>query len=124
MASGVVMRDLLYVEWRDAHGGLSEWTDIPTTMLKNRERRCIVATVGWVISIDKQNLIICPHIVSSPGWEDSGCGDMTIPVGSIDKMILIPISPKDGTPRGSEFAWPAPEHTPVVDPSTSSNQGA
>ena len=109
------MRDLIYVEWRDAHGGLTEWNAM-STMMKFRERKCIVSSIGWVVSYDDKNLIICPHIVTEDGLEDSGCGDMTIPTGVIVKITQIPISSKDGTPKGTTWDKESLDHSPVITP--------
>lgn len=90
--------DLIYVEWVDSYGCGSQWGVIPDK--DPVSHYCY--SVGWAVKESVDALVLVPHI--SPRNEDieaeeSGCGDMTIPIVSIVRRLILKATPMTKNPK-------------------------
>lgn len=76
-------RKLVLVEWEDSRRG-EGWVRLEE--LENTITRC--RSVGWIIAKDKTSLTLAGHMGVDP---EQCCGDLTIPMRAILKMIPLSI---------------------------------
>jgi hypothetical protein len=77
--------DLVFVEWMDSRLG-EGWTVLEDLRPRLQVVRC--QSVGWIIARDSKSLTLASHFGDNP---DQCCGDMTIPVKVIVRVIRLPI---------------------------------
>lgn len=77
---------LVYVEWEDSYGCSSRWQ--PLAGLQPEPMIC--RSVGWLAYRDKRHVVVIPHLTKQEPNTD-GCGDMTIPVKTIVKLVYLHI---------------------------------
>lgn len=81
-----MIKKLLLVEWEDSARPLSEWRyidDAPSMEII----RCL--SVGWVISENKQLLMLAPNIGNVDSESEQACGFMRIPKKSITSIKVL-----------------------------------
>lgn len=78
---------LVYVEWDDSFGVSSRWEAIPNDYPTPKSTMC--QSVGWLVYDGKKYKVVVPHLTGPEGDTWSGCGDMTIPVGVIVRIIRL-----------------------------------
>lgn len=86
---------LVAVEWVDSIGCSSRWgeiDDVPPTA-----HRCV--SVGWLARESDEAILLVPHISlenKAIDVPESGCGDMTIPNCSVQRIIDLTPNVMDG----------------------------
>ena len=84
---------LVYVEWEDAFGCSSSWTEIPEVLEEVTAKPLLARSVGWVIRDKGTSITVVPHMsLDHAHAESQGCGDMTIPRSAIRKMVNLDIT--------------------------------
>ena len=85
---------LVYVEWRDAAGAGSDWSDVD--WLEENRRTIVCRSVGWLAADTDLEIVLVPHL--HPDTDDNaksqGCGDIAIPKSAIllKREISVPVA--------------------------------
>lgn len=81
-------RRLVLIEWLDAYGCSTDWREIPSII---EDQPMLCRSVGWIVAKGKTSLTIVPHLSPSDHGrsEEQGCGDMTIPIRCIKRIIML-----------------------------------
>lgn len=74
---------LVLVEWLDSRRG-EGWVRLDE--LEGTVTRC--RSVGWIVAKDSSSVTLASHLGEDPA---QCCGDMTIPLRSVLKMVPIPV---------------------------------
>jgi len=79
---------LVFVEWLDSYGCSSTWQSIENC----NPQAMVCYSVGWLLHDGKDCKVIVPHITdpNSNVVNRQGCGDMTIPVRAILRLVDLP----------------------------------
>ena len=86
LAARPVRDRLVYVEWEDARGVTSEWTDVQTLAQADT---CVCVSIGILLAKDRQRLVILPHYMGDDPY--GGCGEMVIPRSQVRRMWALRI---------------------------------
>jgi hypothetical protein len=76
-----VRHRLALVTWRDSVSHPADWIRLDR-IIKGNGKVAVGYSVGWIISLDRETVVICPNVVGIPGDEydhTDGNGGMTIP---------------------------------------------
>jgi len=82
MASAKV-GDLAVVDWIDSRGVSASWSMLDDV---RNDGVCAMQSVGWIGKINKEMLLICPHVGDDP---KQVCGEMHIPMVAITKIRVV-----------------------------------
>jgi len=88
-------KKLVYVEWSDSYGCSSTWQRLegepPEVM--------ICRSVGYLVRQTKHLIVIVPHVTPDRDGEyQMGCGDMTIPIRAVTRIVTLKV-PRKGHGR-------------------------
>ena len=76
---------IVMIEWTDACGGGSSWTE-----LKDIETKLAVnLSVGWLLQADAEKTTVVPNLSWVNRPKSDGCGEMTIPTNAITKIVTL-----------------------------------
>ena len=81
--------DLVQVEWWD-HSSRTDrgWYPLESHKAEAAALKCI--SVGFVAHRDKDVTVIIPHVyVAEEGWQQKGCGDMTLINKAIHSIKIL-----------------------------------
>ncbi len=76
---------LVYVEWFDSYGCSPSWTEIKDI----KPSPMVCRSVGWLLYDGDECKVVVPHMMPDDHdhAEPQGCGDMTIPVVAIKRVV-------------------------------------
>ena len=76
---------LVLVEWVDSYGCSASWQDTDGVT----PSPLVCRSVGWLLHDADDCKVVVPHLSNRfhPGINQQGCGDMTIPVRAIVRMV-------------------------------------
>ena len=79
---------LVLIEWVDSHSGRG-WQEIE--QLKSASELLYCRSVGWVVSENKNTIVLVPHISGEKnvGIKLCGCGDISIPKRAVTKIRTL-----------------------------------
>lgn len=80
---------LVQIDWVDSDSFRGIWTGVEVIKEHNTLPNC--RSIGWLINDNKEAKTIVSHIAFDKKGDINQCaGDMTIPVGAIRKITVLP----------------------------------
>ena len=90
---------LVLIEWEDAYGCSTEWTELS----EPNASVLVCRSVGWLIYDGDDCKLVVPHLSGEhPRANAQGCGDMTIPATAVRRMVDL------DEPTGGDTGAPQP----------------
>ncbi len=78
---------LVLIEWEDSFGCSATWSPLPEPN-EHPPEIMICRSVGWLLHDTSGRKTIVPHVIDEhPDAEQQGCGDMTIPISAIRRIV-------------------------------------
>ncbi|MGE3154747.1 MAG: hypothetical protein AB7G48_19445 [Nitrospiraceae bacterium] len=79
---------LVLIEWLDSHAGRGWQT---TEQIERAAEPLYCRSVGWLVADRKDCKVLVPHMAGEKNGEImlQGCGDLTIPTASIEKITVL-----------------------------------
>jgi len=97
---------LVYIEWIDAHGVEPNW-EWMDELLEKVNYVCVTKSVGWLIKENTKQVVVLPHLIeATKDTRAQGCGEMTIPVPNIVRMVVLRVPRPIGKGSGRPLAAP------------------
>ena len=84
---------LVLVEWEDAYGCSTSWESIDGV----DPSPIICQSVGWLVYDGADRKVVVPHLLHHYDSTTKGCGDMTIPVGMIVRIVDLAETVSNGS---------------------------
>ena len=76
---------LVLIEWVDSYGCSSSWEKMDVC----EPKLLVCRSVGWLLYDGEECKVVVPHVTVHGVLEDQGCGDMTIPVQAITRIVEL-----------------------------------
>jgi hypothetical protein len=76
---------LVYIEWCDARGVTTEWTDLEEL---EKADTCTCISIGLLLVDSPELIVVLPHFGTDP---HNGCGEMVIPRTQVRRMWRLKV---------------------------------